>query len=78
MPIYPHKPIERTGAGDAYASTLVSVLASGKNLEEALRWAGINSMSVTQYVGAQRGLLSREKIEEYLAKAPVDYKPSKI
>ncbi len=78
MPIYPHTPIERTGAGDAYASTIVSCLAMGKTLEEALKWAGINSMSVTQYVGAQKGLLSGEKIEEYLAKAPVDYAPRKI
>ena len=78
MPIYPHPPIERTGAGDAYASTIVSALALGKTLEEGLRWAGINSMSVTQYVGAQKGLLSIEKIEEYLAKAPDNYKPQKL
>ncbi len=78
MPIYPHTPIERTGAGDAYASTLVSALVMGKNLSEALQWAGINSMSVTQFVGAQKGLLSLEKIQEYLAKAPVDYAPRKI
>ncbi|KKR31912.1 MAG: Sugar kinase, ribokinase family, partial [Parcubacteria group bacterium GW2011_GWF2_39_8b] len=65
-------------AGNAYASTIVSALALGKTLEEGLRWAGINSMSVTQYVGAQKGLLSIEKIEEYLAKAPDNYKPQKL
>lgn len=78
MPIYPHKPIERTGAGDAYASTIVSALAMGKTLAEAMTWAPINSMSVTQFVGAQKGLLTLEKIEEYLAKAPEDYKLKKI
>jgi sugar/nucleoside kinase (ribokinase family) len=78
MPIYPHTPFERTGAGDAYASTLVSALILGKNLEEALRWAGINAMSVTQYVGAQKGLLTQEKIKEFLEKAPNDYKLRKI
>ncbi|HEY4527710.1 MAG TPA: hypothetical protein VJL09_01565 [Candidatus Paceibacterota bacterium] len=45
---------------------------------EALRWAPVNSMSVVQYVGAREGLLTREKLEEYLAKAPPDYKPRKI
>lgn len=78
MPIYPHKPFERTGAGDAYASTIISALAMGKTLSEALLWAPINAMSVTQYVGAQKGLLSLEKIEEYLAKATLDYKPKKL
>ncbi|MFZ2621418.1 MAG: carbohydrate kinase family protein [Minisyncoccia bacterium] len=78
MPIYPHIPKERTGAGDAYESTIVSALASGKTLEEAFRWASINSMSVTQQVGAQKGLLTTGQIEEFLAKAPVDYKLKKV
>lgn len=78
MPVYPHKPFERTGAGDAFSSTLVSALAVGKNLEEALSWAPINSMSVVQQVGAQKGLLSREKLEEFLAQAPADYKINKL
>lgn len=78
MPIYPHEPFERTGAGDAFASTVVSAIAMGKTLGEALRLAPINSMSVTQEVGAQKGLLSLEKIEEYLAKAPVDYVLKKL
>ncbi len=78
MPIYPHKPFERTGAGDAYASTVVSCLAMGKTLEEAMTWAPINAMSVTQEVGAQKGLFTKEKIEELLSKAPGDYKIKKI
>jgi sugar/nucleoside kinase (ribokinase family) len=78
MPIYPHTPVERTGAGDAFESTITSLLAMGKTLEEALLWAPINAMSVTQFIGAQKGLLSQEKIEEYLQKAPEDYKPKRI
>jgi hypothetical protein len=35
-------------------------------------------MSVVQYVGAQEGLLTMDKIEEFLANAPEDYKPTKI
>jgi sugar/nucleoside kinase (ribokinase family) len=78
MPIYPHDPFERTGAGDAFASTVTSALALGKSLSEALVWGPINSMSVVQKVGAQEGLLPRAKLEEYLKNAPADYQPKKI
>lgn len=75
MPIYPDPkpPLERTGAGDAYASTFVAALALGKPLEEAVRWAVTNSMSVVQYVGAQEGLLDQKNIKKWLAKAPNDF-----
>ena len=80
MPPYPDPkpPYNRTGAGDAYTSTFVSMLALGKTPEEAFRFAPINSMSVVQQLGAQRGLLSLEQIEKYLASAPTDYSPKKI
>jgi len=74
----PKPPYERTGAGDAFSSTIVSSLALGKTLPEAMQWAGINSMSVVQDVGAQKGLLNKAKIEEYLSKAPVDYVAKKL
>ncbi len=80
MPIYPDPkpPFERTGAGDAFSSTFVAALALGKSIEEALTWAPINSMVVVQEVGARAGLLGRETLEEYLRKAPRDYRPKKI
>lgn len=78
MPIYPHAPFERTGAGDAYSSTVTACLAMDKTLEEALAWAPINAMSVTLQVGAQKGLIGQDKIREYLANAPADYKIQKI
>lgn len=74
MPVYPHQPFERTGAGDAFASTLTSALLLGKSLQEALLWAPINAMSVTQYVGAQKGLLTEPQVLAYLQKAPPSYK----
>lgn len=78
-PMYPDiaPPLERTGAGDAYSSTFTAALALGKSPLEALSWGPINSMSVVQEIGAQKGLLSREKLESYLAQAPADYKPTK-
>lgn len=80
MPMYPDPspPISRTGAGDAFSSTFTSMLAMGKTVPEALARAPINSMSVVQQIGAQKGLLSLEKIEEYLANAPAEYRAEKI
>ena len=74
----PKPPYERTGAGDAFSATFVVALVLGMSMEDALRWAPINSMSVVQYVGAREGLLTREKLEEYLKNAPADYRPKKI
>ncbi|MBI2482168.1 MAG: carbohydrate kinase family protein [Candidatus Vogelbacteria bacterium] len=80
MPPYPDiaPPQERTGAGDAYASTFVSALALSKTVLEALMWAPINSMSVVQKIGAQAGLLTRQELEHYLVSAPADYRPKQI
>ena len=80
MPPYPDPkpPLDRTGAGDSFASTFVSTLALGKTVPEALSWAPINSMSVVQKVGAQAGLLERAALEDFLARAPEDYKIKEI
>ena len=77
MPPYPDPapPKERTGAGDAFASTFVAALIKGSNIEGALQWAPINSMNVVQNVGAQEGLLTEHELGEFLKKAPAWYKP---
>ncbi len=62
----PKPPVERTGAGDAFASTCVSALALGEDLQSAMKWGSINSMSVVQEIGAQKGLLTREELQKYL------------
>lgn len=74
----PKPPFERTGAGDAFSSTVTIALAMGKDLKEALRWGPINSMSVVQQVGARAGLLKQAEIEKYLETAPSDYFPKAI
>lgn len=75
VPMYPDPkpPVDRTGAGDAMTSTVVAALALGKSLRDAMLWGPVNSMSVVQEIGAQKGLLSQEKIAEYLALAPTEY-----
>lgn len=80
MPMYPDpkEPVSRTGAGDAFSSTFTSALILGNDVPTALAWGPINSMSVVQYIGAQNGLLTREKLLEYLKNAPENYKPQKI
>ncbi|MEK7643615.1 MAG: carbohydrate kinase family protein [Patescibacteria group bacterium] len=80
MPPYPDPkpPYERTGAGDAFSSTFAATLALGHSIEDAMRWAPINSMSVVQYVGAQQGLLDEQALRGFLAEAPSDYKPKRM
>lgn len=80
MPPYPDPapPVERTGAGDSFASTFVAALIKGNTLEGALQWAPINSMNVVQHVGAQTGLLNETQIGELLQRAPSWYKPERF
>jgi ribokinase len=80
MPMYPDPadPVDRTGAGDSFASTFTAAIILGKSPEEALSWGPINSMSVVQKIGAQAGLLSREALEDLLKNAPPEYTATKI
>jgi ribokinase len=80
VPVHPDgaHPFERTGAGDAFTSTVMSALIMGKPLEEALLWGPVNAASVVQKIGAQEGLLTREALLAQLASAPADYKVSPL
>ncbi|HSX45761.1 MAG TPA: carbohydrate kinase family protein [Candidatus Saccharimonadia bacterium] len=80
MPLYPDPgpPVDRTGAGDAFASTFVAALIKGNNIEGALQWAPINSMSVVQKVGAQAGLLTEKELDAFLRKSPDWYRPKRM
>jgi ribokinase len=75
LPAYPDPkpPYERTGAGDAFASTFTTAIALGHSIEEAMKWGSINSMSVCQEVGAQKGLLTKEQLLHYLQTAPQNW-----
>ena len=69
----PSPPRERTGAGDAFSSTLVGALVRGRPLVEAMAWAPINAMSVVQQVGSQTGLITESELLEHLKCAPKTY-----
>ena len=80
MPIYPDPkpPYERTGAGDAFTSTFTAAIMRGADIQGALLWAPINSMSVVQKTGAQDGLLTEKEINHYLRTAPDNYHPERM
>ena len=80
MPMYPDPgpPVDRTGAGDSFSSTFTSALALGHDIPTALSWGPVNSMNVVQYIGAQKGLLTREQLEKFLAEKPENYVSTKL
>lgn len=58
--------VDKTGAGDAFASGFLGAMFHGKDAEEALKWGAINSASGIAEVGATTGLCTKEQIEEKL------------
>jgi ribokinase len=80
LPMFPDPkpPVERTGAGDATSSTITAYIALGYDPIEAIMRGPINSMNVVQYVGAQKGLLLRERLEEILANKPESYRADRL
>jgi ribokinase len=69
LPMYedPKPPINRTGAGDSFTSTTTLYYATGTPLKEAMLRGMINAAYVVQGVGAQMGLLTKEKLDELYA-----------
>ena len=57
--LIPHKikVVERTGAGDAFASRFVAGLIVGKSIKESLKLGLRESESVIKYFGAKNNLL---------------------
>lgn len=58
------KPVDTTGAGDAFSAGFIGALVLGQGLEKALVWGVKNGASVIQQYGAQEGLLSRKDLEK--------------
>lgn len=55
--------LDRTGAGDAFASGFLSAIHYHKPLEEALIWGAVNSGHVITQIGALTGLLDKKTME---------------
>lgn len=62
--------IERTGAGDSFATAFIAALNHGKEIPDALRWGTMNSGSVITKVGPQAGLLTKSQMQAWLKKYP--------
>ncbi len=58
----PCKVVERTGAGDAYASGMLAGIIYGKSIPESMKWGAKNAASVIEQIGAQQGLLSLQEM----------------
>lgn len=67
--IFPTQLVEKTGAGDAYSSGLLTALILGKSLEEAMVWGTINAGKVIGRIGPQKGLLRKNELANYLKAA---------
>lgn len=68
MPIVPAKVVEKTGAGDSFATGVTVALLKNLPLNEALRWGGMNSAGVIGHVGPQAGLLTETMMHAMLKK----------
>lgn len=58
----PDPALDMTGAGDAFAATMVAALIRGMTLREALRWPPVNAASVSRHFGTQSGLLRLDEL----------------
>ncbi len=67
--------LDRTGAGDAFASGFLSQWAKGKTLKDSIIFASANSTSVVTKVGAKPGILhQRAKLHDM----PIHEKPVNV
>lgn len=60
------KALERTGAGDAFASAFLSAIFYNETIATALTWGTANAGSVITKIGPHEGLLSLSQIKEKL------------
>jgi ribokinase len=67
VPAFPVEAVDTTAAGDTYCGCLVVALAEGKNLAQAVRFAGAAAALCVQKLGAQPSTPWREDIDAFLA-----------
>ncbi len=65
---------ERTGAGDAFASSFLAGIIKGQPLDFCIQLASANSESVIQYFGAKNKLLHWNEALKKIRKNPVEIK----
>jgi sugar/nucleoside kinase (ribokinase family) len=79
MGMYPFKAVERTGAGDSYATGFMCARAYGLDVPTAMQWGAANSTGVVLKVGPQDGLMTKKELIAFLNKPECKrVKPSKV
>ena len=68
--------VERTGAGDAFASGFVAGLIKNRGIEDAIKIGSANAESVIQYPGAKNKLLKWGEVNKILRRGAVKVKKS--
>lgn len=75
---HPAKPIERTGAGDSFATGFIAALNYKKSIPEAMVWGTLNAGSVILKVGPQAGLLTSREMKRHQKKYAKVLRPKKV
>lgn len=58
------QPLEKTGAGDGYASGFMYAILKGHMVKDAMRYGSISADAIIRKIGAQEGQLTSGQIEE--------------
>lgn len=66
MPVFPVKPIAKTGAGDAFSSAYIAARNARHDIPHALLWGTASSTSVIQFHGPHQGLLDKKGVEKMI------------
>jgi len=64
LEMFPGKPIERTGAGDAFAAGFLAASFYDLPIKDRMLWGSANAASAVGQIGAEPGLLTKDQIEE--------------
>ena len=69
--VYPVKPVDGTGTGDAFAAGFLYGLLHGKDLCESLKLGTAMGASCVQSMGATTGVFNATQLAEYVAQHPL-------
>lgn len=58
--------LEKTGAGDAFATGFMAARIHNLSIQDSLRWGAANSASVVQKIGGQTGLMTKTQMLNFL------------
>jgi sugar/nucleoside kinase (ribokinase family) len=70
LPAIQTEVVEKTGAGDAYASGYIGAILYGYDIKEASKFGTINASNAIKILGAQNGLLEKTDLIRELGEIP--------